>query len=186
MQGYFWPLSVQIRLFSFFLSQSPVSGRLQAGECTLELAFWIPLHFCLVSVLFVFFCLAVSLSPDCWLPADVALQPKKVKPSSKTGRFGWRERGQKGSIPTVGVALVLALSHSAPLSRISSLTWDAEMPWDAQGWREEENGSQDSRPSRAGFQVCPCLLCGLWSFLVSLIAMEPRMRSPGLTPAAVD
>lgn len=36
-QGYFWPFSVQIRFFFFFLSQSPVSSRLQAGEGKSEL-----------------------------------------------------------------------------------------------------------------------------------------------------
>lgn len=108
------------QIFSFFLSQSPVSGRLQAGEQTLELAFWIPLHFCSVSVLFLFLCLAVSLVSGLLTSFRRCSQAKesKKKPSSRMGSFGWREReGQKGSIPQSGSGCgPSAFTHSPTFS----------------------------------------------------------------------
>ena len=102
MQGYFWPLSYKSDCFlSFFLSQSPVSGRLQAGESTLELAFWIPLHFCSVSVLFVF-CLAVSLVSGLLTSRRRCSPAKESKTFLKDGA-PWleRKRRTKGKHPPV-------------------------------------------------------------------------------------
>jgi hypothetical protein len=160
-----------------FFPQSPMSSRLQAEEWKLKLAFWIPLHFCSVSVLFVFLGLAVFCVSGLLTSLNCCSQAKESKTKPSCSRLECSSQKEqrtkrKSSPPCVSLAVYWAL-YTAPTSYPSINSWLQLASWSGRH-RDTLGVTQVVWQDQHCSQACRlqdtfphCLIHGLQSFPVS-------------------